>query len=345
MKKSIIFILKRIFILMLMCTSFIIGLSLILGNSNYKNTNLPQFFGKSKNIIFKNNSEETIKVYITKENKVEKIPMEEYVKGVVAGEMPVEFSEEALKAQAIAARTFAAAHMEKYGGKRYKSNTGADVSDDTKCQVFMSKEYILSKWPSKDRNTYWNKITNAVNSTKEEILTYQGKLVMEPYYFATSSGKTESALEVFNDNKDYLKSVNSPGEEKAPKYKTQKEMTNIEFINKVNSQYNDSKLSISNLKDEVKIENRTEGGSVKNIKLGLVTISGTRFRTLMGINSSNFNISFTGDKVNIKCLGYGHDVGMSQWGANAMAKDGKSYKDILYHYYSGIQIKKISNIL
>lgn len=345
MRKSIILILKRIFILVFMCTSFIIALSFILGSSNDKNTNLPGFFMKSKSIIFNDNNGGNIKVYITKQNKVKEIPIEEYVTGVVAGEMPAEFSEEALKAQAVAARTFAVAHMEKYGGKKYKSNTGADVSDDTKCQVFVSKNNRFNTWSDKDRNNYWNKITDAVNSTKGEILTYKGKLVTEPYYFATSSGSTESALEIFNDDKGYLKSVDSPGEEKAPKYKTQKQISRGEFINKINSAYNSSKLSVSNLENDVKIESRTEGGSVKNIKLGYITISGTKFRTLMGINSSNFSINFIGNNVRIQCLGYGHDVGMSQWGANAMAKKGKNYRDILYHYYSGIKIQKMSDIL
>ncbi|WP_446898314.1 stage II sporulation protein D [Clostridium sp. LBM24168] len=336
MKKNIFFILKNISILMLMCTCFIIVLSLVVGGSKGNPINPEQ-------LVFKNKQEEKIKVYITKEKKIEEIPIEDYVVGVVSGEMPAEFSIEALKAQAVAARTFALAHMEQYGGKKYKGSTGADVCDTAQCQVFMSKEERMSKWPDKDRNMYWNKITDAVSSTGGEILTYKGKLVMEPYYFAISGGRTESALAVFNDDIGYLKSVESPGEERAKKYETRKDILKREFIKIVNSNYKTAQLSVPNLETAVSIKSRNEGGTVKEIKLGGVTVSGIKFRALMGLNSSNFSISFKDGIVSIKCLGYGHDVGMSQWGADAMAKKGKNYKDILYHYYDGVKVCKIGS--
>ncbi|WP_039652689.1 stage II sporulation protein D [Clostridium tyrobutyricum] len=336
---------KRIFILIGMFSTFIILMSLIIVGFQYRQIkNLPDFFINSKNIISKERYADKIKVYITKENRVEEIPIEDYVAGVVAGEMPANFSEEALKAQAVAARTFALAHMEQYGGIKYKSNTGADVCDTPKCQVFMPKQERMEKWPLKYGNTYWNKVVDASESTQGEILTYNGKLVKEPYYFSTSSGVTEDASEVFNSNIGYLKSVKSPGEEIAKKYKTSNTFSLKEFVLKVNSQYPKARLSIQNLSSQIKIEDRTEAGSVKQIKLGGITIAGTKFRMLMGLNSANFSISFSSSKVYIQCLGYGHDVGMSQWGANIMGKKGKNYKDILCHYYSGVKIEKISDI-
>jgi stage II sporulation protein D len=337
MNKNILFILKNIFILMIICSSFIIVLSLIIGGSKNGLINSSEIISKSKN-------NPKIKVYITEEKKIEEMNLEDYVMGVVAGEMPAAFSEEALKAQAVAARTFAVAHMEQYGGIQYSSNTGADVCDTSKCQVYMSKEERMSKWSSKDRNMYWSKIENAVKSTSGEILTYKGKLVMEPYYFAVSSGETESALSVFNKNIEYLKSVKSFGDERSKKYETYKSVPEMEFINSINSNYKDANLSISNLKSSIIVKSRNEGGSVKEIKLGGITISGTKFRALMGLNSSNFSITFKKNNVVIKCLGYGHDVGMSQWGADAMAKSGKSYSDILYHYYTGVKIDKLDDL-
>lgn len=338
MRKNIILIFKNVFIMMLMCTIFIIVLSLVIGGGSGDSIVQPQ------KIIFKNNGDSKIKVYITQEGKIQEMAIEDYVTGVVSGEMPAEFSIEALKAQAVAARTFAVAHMTQYGGKKYNSNTGADVCDTAKCQVFMSKQERISKWPVKYRDMYWNKITDAVKSTKGEILTYKGKLVMEPYYFAISGGKTESAVAVFNSNIGYLKSVDSPGEERAKKYKTYKSISKIEFINLINSSYKNAGLSLLNLDTSVTIMSRNEGGTVRNIRLGRATISGVKFRSLMGLNSTNFNLSFSGSKVTICCLGYGHDVGMSQWGADSMAKRGKNYKDILCHYYSGVKINKIESI-
>ncbi|EET86765.1 SpoIID/LytB domain protein, partial [Clostridium carboxidivorans P7] len=135
--------------------------------SNKFGKSIPKFFIKSSDVVF-NKENVKIKVYITKENKVQEIPLEEYIKGVVASEVPAEFSLEALKAQAVAARTFALAHMESFGGHKYKSNTGADVSDTTQCQVFMNKEDRFKTWEVNKREEYWSKISKAVEETSGE---------------------------------------------------------------------------------------------------------------------------------------------------------------------------------
>lgn len=327
---------------------FIVALSFIMvgvgqGEGAFSKSIIPKFLMRSNNIVFnKTSGEPVIKVYITKENKVEKMLLEDYVIGVVAAEMPAEFSLEALKAQAVAARTFGLAHMEDYGGRSYKSNTGANVCDTVQCQVFMNKEERLSSWPKSKRDEYWSKITDAVKQTSGEILTIDGELVMEPYYFAISSGKTEDGMDAFSQDIPYLKSVSSPGEEVAPKFKSTVKLSYKEFINKIDSQYSSSGLTLATVKNQVTIVNRTEGGAVKTIKVGKVTMSGSKFRSIMGLNSANFSIKFNVNTVEINCVGYGHGVGMSQWGANAMGKQGKGYQDILKHYYSGIDIKKIN---
>lgn len=338
--------LKKFIILVFMGMTFIIILSLIMVGGQSSGNGLSEFIVKSRNIIFKNSSENSakIKIYMTKEKKIKEMDLDEYVLGVVAGEMPAEFPEEALKAQAVAARTFGAAHMEAYGGKKYKSNTGADVCDTVECQVFQSKEDRMKAWPKAKAEEYWNKMEQAVKATSGQVLSYKGKLVMEPYYFAVSGGKTENSEDVFKNGEGYLKSVESPGEESAKKYKTSIKLTYGNFVDRVNSYYPNSGLSAANLTAQVNIGDRTEGGAVKEIKLGSVTISGTKFRSVMGLNSANFTIYFK-DQVYIQCLGYGHRVGMSQWGANAMAEDGKTYVQILSHYYTGISLKKVTSFL
>lgn len=341
--------LKNLLFLVMLSIIFITLFSLLIigkGQDDLNSTGsiIPEFFIKSNNIVFNKSirGEPKIKVYITKENKVEEMYLEEYVRGVVAAEMPAEFNIEALKAQAVASRTFALAHMEEFGGKSYKGNNGANVCDTVKCQVFMHKEDRLKTWPKNKGEEYWNKITEAVGETAGEVLISNGKLVMEPFYFAVSSGKTENSSEVFSDYEPYLKSVDSPGEEMAPKYKSTVKFSYNEFINKVNTEYSNSELSSGNIKSEIEIKSRNSGGSVREIRVGKITMSGTKFRSIMGLNSANFSIKINTNNIEIDCVGYGHDVGMSQWGANVMAKQGKNYRQILTHYYSGVDITKIN---
>ena len=118
-------------------------------------------------------------------------------------------------------------------------------------------------------------------------------------------------------------------------------MSYLEFIKKIDAEYSNSNINLLNVRNQIEIKNRNESGSVKEIRLGKTTISGVKFRTIMGLNSTNFKIKFNSSNVEISCTGYGHGVGMSQWGANAMAKQGKSYKEILQHYYSGVEITKM----
>jgi stage II sporulation protein D len=186
-------------------------------------------------------------------------------------------------------------------------------------------------------------VADAVKETAGEILTINGKLVMEPLFFAVSSGKTENAVDVFSDDAPYLKSVSSPGEETAPKYRSIVKVSYSDFVNKINYEYISSKVSVKNVKNLTRIEGRNEGGSVKQIKIGKITLSGVKFRSIMGLNSADFNIKFNDNNVEIDCIGYGHGVGMSQWGANAMAKSGKGYKEMLRHYYKGVEVTKISD--
>ena len=264
---------------------------------------------------------------------------ENYIMGVVASEVPANFEEEALKAQAVAARTF---YMSRRNNpSKDEKEKGAEICDTTHCQVYMSKEERLSKWSKSEAESNWEKIQKAVLDTKGQVLTYDEQVLEYPQFFAISSGRTEDAKDVFSIDVPYLKSEESKGEEIAPKYKTTIEIQINDFINKINSKYKNVNINKNNLSSLIKIQSYTEAGSVKEIKIGNQIIKGTDFRELFNLNSTNFTFDFQKDSVKINCKGYGHGVGMSQWGANAMAKNGSTYDEILKHYYNGVEIQEI----
>lgn len=279
-----------------------------------------------------------VKLYDQKNNKVIELPIEEYIVGVLAGEMPANFSDEALKAQAVAARTYYFSMRQ--SPCRLAKEHGAEICNTTHCQVYMGKEERMSKWSASSADTNWNKIKGAVEATKGQVLVYEGELVENPKYFAVSAGKTENSIDVFSEDVPYLKSIDSPGEESAPKFESYVDIKKDEFIKTVNSFNKDAKLDNNNL-SSINIVSRTEGEGVKEIKLGNISVDGVQFRKMFNLNSTDFNLEIMSDIIRIRCKGYGHRVGMSQWGANAMAKDGKSYDEILKHYYLGVEIEKV----
>ncbi|SFU78721.1 stage II sporulation protein D [Clostridium sp. DSM 8431] len=293
-------------------------------------------YEKNENILVEGTDK--VKVYDEGSSKVIELGIEDYVIGVLAGEVPANFCEEALKAQAVAARTYYLSKRE--NPCKIAKEHGAEICVSTHCQVYMSKEERFSKWSKSSAEENWNKISSAVMATAGQVLTYEDELVKDPKYFAVSAGKTENSIDVFADDVPYLKSTDSPGEERAPKYMTTVEIKKNEFINKVNSAYSEAKIDDSNISNTT-IISRTDGEGVKEIRLGNIVIDGVKFRQLFNLNSTDFNIKIDTNAVNIECKGYGHRVGMSQWGANAMASDGKNYEEILKHYYTGVNITKV----
>lgn len=289
---------------------------------------------EDRDIIIKGT--ENVKVYNTDSSKIEDLPLEEYVKGVVAAEVPAEFEEEALKAQAIAARTFYISKREEHCTEAH----GADICNTTHCQVYISKEEAMKRWGSSKAEEYWNKISKAVEDTKGEVIVYNGEIIKYPQFFSVSAGRTENSIDVFSNDVPYLKSIDSPGEEIAKKFETVIEVNKKEFIQKINKACPSANLNDNNL-NNINILSRTEGGGVKKLCIGNTNITGVEFRKILGINSTNFTIEIGKTTVKISCKGYGHRVGMSQWGANVMAKNGKSYNAILKHYYTGIDIRNI----
>lgn len=277
-----------------------------------------------------------VKVYNLKTNEVMVIDFEEYLKGVVASEMPAEFNIEALKAQAITARTYLLYKLKKFPNGQ-PEHLDAPICTGTHCQVWNSKDDLIAQHESGWYDKYWGKIEEAVNSTMGQILTYDGKII-EPLFHSTSGGRTENSEDVFSTSVPYLRSVESPYENNAPKLHDSAKIPVSDFITKLKSVYGDLNITPNNLKDKIQLNDISEGGKIKSITIDNQEISGREIRSLFNLNSTNFSFIQSGDQIEIVTAGYGHGVGMSQWGADGMADEGYNYKEILKHYYTGIEI-------
>lgn len=277
-----------------------------------------------------------IDIYNADENKTIKMNIEEYLYGVLSSEMPSTFNEEALKAQAIAARTYVIYKIENNIKSGHKN--AVVCTNSYHCQAYTSYENLKKikgeDWIKSD----YSKIKKVVDSTKGQILTYDGKVIL-PLYFSTSSGKTENSVDVFSTQYPYLVSVDSPYEENSPKYLTTYSVEKSKFIKYIKNTYPKLNISLDKLDDEIEIESRTEGGCVKTIKVGNIKMSGISMRKIFNLNSANFTINCNNNEVKFTVKGYGHGVGMSQWGAEGMAQKGYKYYDILFHYFKGSDIK------
>jgi len=182
-----------------------------------------------------------------------------------------------------------------------------------------------------------DKIEVAVESTRGQILTYEGKII-EPLYHSTSGGRTENSEDVFSAAVPYLRSVESPYEDESPRLNSSVKITTGEFIDKIESAYGDMDITESNLDEKIKLGEVSEGGRIKTLIIDNTEISGRDMRALFNLNSTNFSFIQSGSQIEILTTGYGHGVGMSQWGAEGMANKGYNYKEILKHYYTGVEI-------
>lgn len=284
---------------------------------------------------------ENVKVYNPKKNTVETIPLDDYVKGVVAAEMPAEFHIEALKAQAVASRTYALYRMIKFK-EGHPDHQSAPLCTEIHCQAYLSLSQLKELHGESWEENYWPKIEEAVESTKNLAIFYEGELI-EPLYHSTSGGRTENVKDVFAIDVPYLKSVSSPYEEDSPRYKDTITMTVEDFIKKIKLKYPKANINKDNVHQKIKLIERTATGRVKRIAIDTYLVEGREFRDLFGLNSTNFTISL--DKklniIEIETYGFGHGVGMSQWGANGMGKNGSSFEEIIKHYYTGVKILPI----
>jgi stage II sporulation protein D len=276
-------------------------------------------------------AERTLNVAV--DGKIVKMGLEEYVYNVLSAEMPASFSPEALKAQAVAARTFAV-HKIMFGGcTKYR---GADVCDQSNnCQAYCSDAERKSKWKD-NYDAYSAKLKLAVSETAGKIITYDDKPILVLYH-ASSAGYTENVENVYSQALPYLRSVASP-DEKVTNLESKEEYDRKWFCNTVNKAYPKAKLTTGSLEKQISITSRFASGRVDIIKLGGASITGVEFRRLVDIRSANFSLSFNKYSVIVTTEGFGHGVGMSQNGAQAMALEGSDYADILTYYYTGVKI-------
>lgn len=270
-----------------------------------------------------------ITVNINYSGEETQIPLEEYIIGVVAAEMPAQYDKEALKAQAIAART--------YTLKKIDDDKQVIFTSDI--QGYESYNDLESKWGAEDFPIYYVKIKDAVESTRGYVMTYNNELI-DAVYHSISSGTTRSALDVWGKDIDYLQKVESLEDINSPEYINRYEISYKELKDKLIESFNDIKVNISK-ENEMQIVERSEEGYIKKIQFDNKILTGEEIRNSLSIASSNFTLDYKEDNIEIICKGYGHGVGMSQYGANAMAKEGKTYDKILKHYYVGIDILKM----
>ena len=288
--------------------------------------NVENSVNKEPKIIENTNSDNTTnssmsEITIYRSNgSIINLNMTDYLIGVVSSEMPASFNLEALKAQSVLARTYALKAKQ----------TGKKLTDTVSTQSYIDIDQMKNKWEN-SFNTYYNKIKNAVENTNGEYLSYNGNYI-EALYHSTNNGKTESSLDVFGNYYPYLISVSSEYDKNASGYLRTINMPLDTISNKLGLNLNNDSV--------ISILSYTDGGNIKEININGNNFSGKKVRELLGLRSADFDISISDNNANITTRGYGHGVGMSQYGANGMANAGYSYKDILSHYYPGTTLTK-----
>lgn len=262
---------------------------------------------------------ETDKVTIYRTNgDVITIPLDEYLIGVVGAEMPASFPIEALKAQAVVARTYAL--------KKIKNN--AKLTDSVSTQCYKDNNQLKEMWKN-SYNTYYQKIKSAVEATKNQAIYYQNDYI-DAVYHSTSNGKTEDAMYVWGNSSPYLKSVDSSWDKNSTSYlkEIEKDLSNVLNI-----------LGVDVSDTSFEILSRDSSGRVEKVRFGNREFTGVEFRNLLGLRSADFDIKQIDNTLIITTRGYGHGVGLSQYGASSMAKEGYNYIEILKHYYTGVTIR------
>ncbi|WP_246096453.1 stage II sporulation protein D [Paenibacillus sinopodophylli] len=276
-----------------------------------------------------------IRIYLAKEKRIESVPLETYVRGVVAAEMPINFELEALKAQAIAARTYMMRRIVHDDDSGVPID-GADVTDTVQHQVYIPLAELAKKWPAADQKANMKKLDAVIAQTRGKIITYKGDPI-EAAFFSTSNGYTENSEDYWSQEIPYLRSVASPWDEAiSPKYEETITFKLEDFYSRLGMQ------GKSSVKSTIRIIEKSEGKRISKIRIGGMTFTGREVREKLGLASSQFTWRMKKGAISITTYGYGHGVGMSQWGANGMAKSGASDDEILAHYYSSVQVEQAS---
>lgn len=339
MKKSVgyflIFFIIFIFILPALFTKRPINVSKLINTNENLNVEINE-----NEVLLKYDYQKfsAIKLYHQDSGEIEEIPIDEYLYGVVSAEMPVNYELEALKAQALVARTYTIYQIINSS----KKHEGADICDKSSCcQAWISKDDRLAKWEENEREANWNKIMKAVYETEGKIITYDGEPI-DAFFHANSGGKTESASNVWGgENYPYLQSIETSGEDGYSGYSTEVTISKDEIKEKLKETYPDIEIN-SEGSDEIKILDYTESGRVRTIKIGNINVSATKLRSCIGLRSTFFDIKVDGKNITFNVIGYGHGVGMSQTGADSLAKQGYSAEDIIKHFYTGVEVKSVN---
>ncbi|WP_307585316.1 stage II sporulation protein D [Paenibacillus wynnii] len=303
-----------------------------------------------------------VSVYLSRSGQIESLPLEDYVTGVIAAEMPADFELEALKAQAVAARTFILRRLVA-GDVSGVPVPGANVTDTISHQAYVSKDTLEQQWERGGKSAALAKLRRAVKETRGVIMTYKGKPITASF-FASSGGYTENSEDYWSAAVPYLRSVASPWEKEiTPNFKVTYTFSTAELLSKLGVSTASTKDSIpvsvesservktqslsasSGSSPLLKILSMTTGHHIKEISIGGVIFTGREVREKLQLRSTQFTWSIHGTQIEITTYGNGHSVGMSQWGANGMAREGKTATQILKHYYSGVSFNQVSTLL
>jgi len=286
-----------------------------------------------------------VQVYFPDTKKVEAIPLGDYLKGVVAGEMPPEFEMEAIKAQFIVARTYTVRRMRQFGGQGgCPLNPAADVcADFSTNQAFMNRDTLVARHGKLVAESFWRRLERAQAETSGLVLTHKGVLI-DPLYHGVSGKATENAEEYFANPAPYLVSVDDHWGADAPRLVQQTHFSPDAFALALGGEIPPT-LAVTTAtgagRSPVQVTARTATGRVKTVKVGELTLTGREFRERLGLPSTDFRVFLQDGKVVVETVGNGHGVGMSQYGANGMARAGKQSTEILTHYYQGVTISRL----
>lgn len=282
-----------------------------------------------------------IPVYRSASALIEQVPLETYVRNVLAAEMPADFELEALKAQALAARTYIVKRLIEHDTSQVPVN-GALVTDTVAHQAYKSENELLRLWGDDLYKTRIEKLNRAVNETQNQIILYKGEPILAAF-FSTSNGYTENSEDYWTNYIPYLRSVPSPWDKPlSPKYEQTVSLKGKEVMQLLGLP---SSLPVSTGSSGMRVLATTEGNRIKKLQLAGKSFSGREVREKLGLASSQFTWKVKGTNIEITTYGYGHGVGMSQWGANGMAREGYDAVAIVKHYYQGVDIGQVPSIL
>ncbi|MFP4016870.1 MAG: stage II sporulation protein D [Halanaerobiales bacterium] len=279
-----------------------------------------------------------LKVYDHRANRIVTMELDAYLRGVLAAEMPALYHIEALKAQAVAARTYTLKQLPRYGGPGSLKYQGADLSTDfTDCQAFWSESEMKERWGFIAFFYNWSRINRAVEETQGQVLTYNDKII-DAVYHANSGGITEDARYVWGRDTAYLRSTESPYDiENEKSYKSTFYFSLDELR---------EKLAINHTGNIAKVDivKKSDSGRVLEVNIAGMQFSGLEIREKLSLSSTKFEVYVEDNIYTFTCFGRGHGVGMSQDGANGLGKSGYNYKQILHHYYRGVELKKFRTV-